>query len=236
MERFPPCLVSLIRFRVIRVFRGLSLLPPFSPIHCWIELFSTEWHKGGMDPAQLVAGLKNREPAALEALVEEHGNRLLRSAILLCGNESTAQDLVQDTFVEALRSAHRFRGQSSLYTWLHSILLNLARHHWRDNQRLVIDGELATRNELISEEPASAGDSEYASTQLARAMRRLSGPHREVLVLRYYEHMKIQDIAHRLGVSEGTVKSRLHYAIGEMQKLLPTEMNLFGVRGTKEMA
>ena len=70
----------------------------------------------------LVAALKGRDPASLDALIETYGTRLLRSAALLCGNETTAQDLVQDTFVEAYRSLHRFRGQSSLYTWLHSIL------------------------------------------------------------------------------------------------------------------
>ena len=67
------------------------------------------------------------------------------------------------------------------------------------------------------------------------ALRRLSGAHREVIILRYYENMKIHDIAGNLGISEGTVKSRLHAAIGQMQKLLPGEMNLFGSCGTKEM-
>lgn len=53
-------------------------------------------------------------------------------------------------------------------------------------------------------------------------------------MLRYYERMKIHELARHLGVSKGTVKSRLHYAIREMQKLLPAEMNLFGAGGTKE--
>ena len=47
--------------------------------------------------------------------------------------------------------------------------------------------------------------------------------------------MKIHEIASHLGISKGTVKSRLHYAIGEMQKLLPDELNLFGACGTEEM-
>jgi RNA polymerase sigma-70 factor (ECF subfamily) len=66
-------------------------------------------------------------------------------------------------------------------------------------------------------------------------LRQLSAAHREVLVLRYYEDMKIHEIAAQLGISKGTVKSRLHYAIGEMQKLLPGELNLFGGGGTEEM-
>ncbi len=100
----------------------------------------------GVDPDEsLVAALKAGDSASLDALMESYGTRLLRSATLLCGNETEAQDLVQDTFVEAVRSVHRFRGGSRLYTWLHSILLNLTRHHRRDNRRLVYDNELAAQ-------------------------------------------------------------------------------------------
>ena len=187
-----------------------------------------------MDEVKLVAALKGRDSAAIEALIETHGNRLLRSATLLCGDETNAQDLVQDTFVEALRSVHRFRGQASLYTWLHSILRNLTRHYHRDRKRLVYDNELAAQEIPVLVERPSALDFGSAAAELARALQQLSDAHREVLVLRYYEHMKIHELARHLGVSKGTVKSRLHYAIREMQRLLPADMNLFGVEGTKE--
>src|ERR1700722_18936034 len=188
----------------------------------------------GMDEAELVAALKVCDPAAIEAMIQTHGERLLRSATLLCGNETNAQDLVQDTFVQAFQSAHRFRNQSSLHTWLHSILLNLTRHHHRDGKKLVYDNELAAQESSTPEEPLHALDFENAAVELDRALRRLSDPHREILVLRYYEHFKINEMAQVLGVSKGTVKSRLHYAIQEMQKLLPAEINLFGAGGTKE--
>lgn len=182
----------------------------------------------------LVGALKARDPASLDTLIGTYGTRLLRSATLLCGDETTAQDLVQDTFVEGFRSAHRFRGQSSLYTWLHSILLNLTRHHHRDNRRLVYDNELAAQEVWTSEDQPTTSDLERASAELTRGLCRLSEPHREVLLLRYYEHMKLPEMARHLGVSTGTVKSRLHYAIREMQRLVPPEMNLFGADGTKE--
>ena len=189
----------------------------------------------GMDEEEsLVAGLKCRDPAAIEALIEAHGTRLLRSATLLCGNETNAQDLVQDTFVEAFRSIHRFRGQASLYTWLHSILLNLTHHYRRKSKRLIYDNELAAQESALSEEKPSALDLESATTELTRALRQLSNSHREVLVLRFYAHMKIDEMARHLGVSKGTVKSRLHYGVREMQKLFRKEMNLFGIEGTKE--
>ena len=54
--------------------------------------------------------------------------------------------------------------------------------------------------------------------------------------MRFYEDMKIHEIAAHLGISKGTVKSRLHYAIAEMQRQLPGELNLFGACGTEEKA
>ena len=189
----------------------------------------------GMDQEEgLVTALKNYDSGSIETLIETHGTRLLRSATLLCGNETNAQDLVQDTFVEALRSVHRFRGQASLYTWLHSILLNLTRHSRRRSSRLVYDNDLAEQDGLDLHEQASTLDLDSASAELTRALNQLSETHRQVLVLRFYEHMKISAMAQHLKVSSGTVKSRLHYAIREMQKILPSEMNLFGAGGTKE--
>jgi len=189
----------------------------------------------GMDQEEgLVTALKNNDSASIEAFIERHGTRLLRSATLLCGNEANAQDLVQDTFVQAIQSVHRFRGQASLYTWLHSILLNLTRHHRRHAKRLVYDNELAGQEGSGSEEQPSTLDLDCASGELTRALSELSEPHREVLVLRFYESMKISEMAQLLKVSTGTVKSRLHYAIREMQNLFPAEMNLFGADGTKE--
>jgi RNA polymerase sigma factor (sigma-70 family) len=189
-----------------------------------------------MDEDQLVQGLRSQDPGAVQELMVAYGDRLFRSACLLCGNEAEAQDLVQETFLQAVRSAHRFGGRSSVYTWLHGILLNLTRHYHRDRKRLVYAEELAHREPDPPDETPNGLDVEMTTGALARALRRLSGPHREVIVLRFYEDMKIHEIAARLGISKGTVKSRLHYAIAEMQRRLPSSLNLFSARGTQEKA
>jgi RNA polymerase sigma-70 factor (ECF subfamily) len=189
-----------------------------------------------MDEDQLVQGLRSQDPGSVQELVVTYGDRLFRSACLLCGNEAEAQDLVQETFLQAVRSAHRFGGRSSVYTWLHGILLNLTRHYHRDRKRLVYDEELAHGEPAPPDETPNGLDVEMTTDALAKALRRLSGPHREVIVLRFYEDMKIHEIAARLGISKGTVKSRLHYAIAEMQRRLPSNLNLFSARGTQEKA
>ena len=187
-----------------------------------------------MDQEKLISALKSREPAAIEELVHAYGERLIHSAILLCGNETDAQDLVQDTFVQAIGSVHRFRGQSSLYTWLQAILLNLTRHYHRSRNRLIYDEELANQKLDPVEQDSTRIDLEAAGSSLSQALARLSPAHREVVILRHFEHMKIHEIAGQLGLSKGTVKSRLHYAIAELQKLLPQELNLFGSCGTEK--
>jgi RNA polymerase sigma-70 factor (ECF subfamily) len=189
-----------------------------------------------MDEEQLVRGLRSREPEAVQELVASCGDRLFRSACLLCGNQAEAQDMVQETLLQAIRAADRFRGGSSIYTWLHGILLNLTRHYHRDRKWVVYDEELAQQETPPSEQAPSGLDVEMASGALTEAMRGLSGPHREVLVLRFYEDMKIHEIAAHLGVSKGTVKSRLHYAIADLQRRVPGELNLFGPGGTQEKA
>jgi RNA polymerase sigma-70 factor (ECF subfamily) len=188
-----------------------------------------------MDEQKVAEALRNQEPEAVQELVRAYGDRLLRSAFLLCGSETDAEDLVQETFLQAIRSAQRFGARSTLYTWLHAILLNLSRHYHRERKRLVYDDEAAEREVVPSEGPPLRSDMEVSAGSLEEALRRLSGPHREVLVLRFYEELKISEIAERLGLSKGTVKSRLHYALAEMQKLLPREMNLFGASGTNEI-
>jgi RNA polymerase sigma-70 factor, ECF subfamily len=189
-----------------------------------------------MDEPQLVQGLRSRDPEAVQELVAAYGDRLFRSACLLCGDQAEAPDLVQETLLQAVRAAHRFGGRSSLYTWLHGILLNLTRHYHRDRKRMVYDDALAHRDTPVMEDQPSRLDLEVSSRALADALRQLSEPHREVLVLRFYEQLKIPEIAAHLGISKGTVKSRLHYAIAEMQRRLPPELNLFAPCGTQEKA
>lgn len=203
----------------------------------FLNLFAFNDTKGIMSDEQLIAALKAGEPGAVQNLVQglldSYGDRLLRSAFLLCGNETEAQDFVQETFLQSMRSVHRFQGRSAIYTWLHGILLNLIRTHRRDQQRLVFDEELVNRE--VAEEIPAQPDAATASSALRTALQQLSIDHREVIVLRYYENMKIQEIAAQLNISGGTVKSRLHYAILELQKLLPGELNLFGAGDTEQI-
>ena len=167
----------------------------------------------------------------LRAMLVAHGERLLRSAYLLCGNRTDAQDLVQETLLQAVKSASRFRGDSTTYTWLHGILVNLNRRRWRREKRYVSDESLVGETPCHDSEDTRT-DQEFRAARLAQAIQALSPEHREVIVLRYYENLKLQDIAAQTNTSVGTIKSRLHYALGCLEKLVPEELNLFASAGT----
>jgi RNA polymerase sigma-70 factor (ECF subfamily) len=132
-----------------------------------------------------------------------------------------------------VKSAHRFRGDSAIYTWLHGILLNLNRRRWRKQKRLVFDENIVLQAPAHGA-PDLEGDREFQAVRLAQAIQTLSAEHREVIVLRYYENLKIQDIAAQTGASLGTVKSRLHYALRCLGKLVPDELNVFASDGTHD--
>jgi RNA polymerase sigma factor (sigma-70 family) len=173
---------------------------------------------------------KDMDSFEVEEFINVHGDRLLRSAYLLCGDETEAQDLVQETLIQAIKSWRSFRGKSALYTWTHGILLNVCRRHHRKQKRLVYDEERVLK-ETFQSDHAREIDQNVCAASLTKAMQTLSLEHREVLILRYFQSMKIAEIAQQTGVSSGTVKSRLHYAVRCLEELIPREMNLFAAAG-----
>ncbi len=174
------------------------------------------------DDDTIVSGVCAGEPAAVAALVDTYSRRLLRTAILLCGCEQDAQDAVQETLIAAIKAMPRFRGGSTLSTWLHGILINITRHLLRARKpRVPLDG---IAEPAAPDDPA--GDCARADDAQAvrAAVAALPLDYRAVVVLRYFHQMKVDEIAAQLGLRSGTVKSRLHYATERLRALLPHEL------------
>ncbi|WP_372370948.1 RNA polymerase sigma factor [Candidatus Uabimicrobium sp. HlEnr_7] len=168
-----------------------------------------------MDEYQLILGLKKNCSVATDKLVNLYGDRLLGSAYLLCGNDSTAQDLVQDTFIQVLLSIKKFKMKSTLYTWMYGILLNKYRELYRKQKKAIFLPLLFDR-ELQNDSHFGEIDSNY----LQKALQNLPFKHRQIIILRYYEDMQIDEIAICLNINKGTVKSRLHYATQKLRNVL----------------
>lgn len=165
---------------------------------------------------------------------DEFGRRLLRAAAVMCGNRDEAQDLVQETLLQALRSLAGFRGDSGAYTWLYAILRRQYLTRRRKARFLEFLGLVPER----SDQAPSADeriDHELACEQVRRALRKLAFRHREILLLRYVEELKVREMADLLQLPSGSVKSRLHNAVRALEKQLGRDRRLAARRVEYEL-
>jgi RNA polymerase sigma-70 factor, ECF subfamily len=157
---------------------------------------------------------------SLPDLIASYGDRLLRSAYLMCGHSRDAQDIVQETFCRALAALQDFRGEAGVYTWLFSIMRNVYRKQCRHEMRFFHFLARQPRVELIEDTPADQWERQSTQTQLLTMLQKLPAKQREIVILRFVNNLKIADIARILSLPEGTVKSRLFNAGNRLQELM----------------
>jgi RNA polymerase sigma-70 factor (ECF subfamily) len=170
--------------------------------------------------------------------------RLLRQAAALCGDLSTAEDLVSETLVEAWKSLPRYHETSRFSTWLYAILLHryqkwVRRAHSRpislSRLPFVQAQKMEERQQKIPAaelSPEDAAAQKETNSQLRRCVDSLPKKHREIILLRFFEEATLPDIAGLLGCSVGTVKSRLHHALEKLRKM---KMNLAELKGDTQI-
>lgn len=151
--------------------------------------------------------------------MREHQPKLYRTAVFLVGSRHEAEDLLQETLLEAWRGWPNFEGRSSAYTWLYRILI-YRYHRWQRRQilrrKFFFFGESHDEKHATpidpSDRPGALMERSQQAGQLWKLLDGLRPRHREVLVLRYAEEMSLEQIAETLSVPLGTVKSRLNHA------------------------
>ena len=176
------------------------------------------------DPLSLPL-LRSGDPHAVADMMGIYGDRLLRAAFCLCRDRSQAQDLVQETFCRAIPALKDFRGDCLLYTWLYSVMHHLFISQARKRRPLF---PLADTMDMAADDPGPEGRAEAESDheRIARILAALPAKHREILLLRFGEEMKLGEIAELLEIAPGTVKSRLHQALKGVRKRMPVDWRL----------
>jgi RNA polymerase sigma-70 factor (ECF subfamily) len=166
----------------------------------------------GDERALLVAAAAG-QPDAVRELLDTAGPVVYGFVYArLGGNEAAADDVVQDTFMEAIRSAASFRGDAALSTWMCTIARRRLARHFETERReaLAASGLRLVRGDAEpSEEPAVAVDQ---SDEVIRALGRLLPMHRQVLVLKYLDGCSVAEIATEIGRTPVQVQSLLQRA------------------------
>ena len=140
---------------------------------------------------------------ALERLMRQHGNSIFRMCFLHLQDVQLAEDAAQETFFKAYRKMDSFRGECAQATWLTRIAINVCRDFLRTAWLRRVD-----RSVDISLLPECAQAAEYHDSTVLTEVMRLPAKLREVILLRYYQEMTIDETADALRIGVSTVKAR----------------------------
>jgi RNA polymerase sigma-70 factor, ECF subfamily len=156
------------------------------------------------------------DPDAFESLMRGVGNRLLVTARKILRDGDAAEDAVQQTVIMAWRLLPRLRDPARLDGWLYKLLVSACYQEARRARRHT------RRVEIRAAEPAADDDAErwLAHEALEQAFRTLTPAHRAVVVLHHYAGLPLTDVAAVVGISPGTARSRLHYALRALRAAL----------------
>lgn len=191
----------------------------------------TEDAPTGPPDLELVARSQAGDTQAFNELVTRYRSRAFAMTYNMVRNEQDAWDLAQDGFLKAWKSIGRFRGQSSFYTWLYRILMNVS-IDWLRKKHVEggteFDDQIGLRNIEPGAVTAPRGEMQPAEkisdqeirTRIDAAIERLSVEHRTVIVMREIDGLEYSEIAEQMGCSIGTVMSRLFYARKKLQAML----------------
>lgn len=172
----------------------------------------------------------------MSSLIVKYQDRIYNTILKICQNRDDAAELTQDTFVKVLESIQTFRGQSSFYTWLFRVAVNLTLNYNRKRFKLSgvsLDAEYKQLEQdrkrlavLLADpngpDPAVIAEQKELAQVVVDLIGKLPQEYRVVLVLRDIEQMSYAHITEVLQIEQGTVKSRLNRARTMLRDLIGT--------------
>jgi len=182
------------------------------------------------DDRELVTSARAGDRDAFRVLFERYHRRAYALALGVVRHPDDALDVVQDAFIKAHKYLDKFEGNSSFYTWLYRIVMNLAIDHLRkhkrvkpvelDEQKLEDGADDSLIPRILGGNPGRALMDKQIRARIDEALAELSENHRAVLVMRELEGLSYEEMAQAMDCSKGTIMSRLFHARRNMQKRL----------------
>ncbi len=178
------------------------------------------------DDTSLIEACRRGQSEAFGQLVRRYQDRLYPTMLRLTGRPEDALDLLQDAFLRAYEKLGSFHGESSFYTWIYRIAVNLAlsdRRRRKSKWRLFdsSEGQSNEPEDLIHEnDPSLPLERAERDQRIQAALDTLAPEHRAVVVMKEFDGLRYEEIAEVLDVPVGTVRSRLHRARADLRQRL----------------
>jgi RNA polymerase sigma-70 factor, ECF subfamily len=168
----------------------------------------------------LIGLIAEGDKRAMQVLYARHNVRVYRFILRLTGNQSLAEDLVSEVFLDVWRQAEAFEAKSQASTWLLAIARYKALSALRRRTDEHLDDQMAATIEDTADSPETAVYTKDRNTIVQKCLKQLSPAHREVIDLVYYHEKSVDEVAKIVGVPPATVKTRMFYARTKMADLL----------------
>ena len=168
----------------------------------------------------LISLIADGDKRAMQVLYARHNVKVYRFILLLTGNQSLAEDLVSEVFLDVWRQAEGFESKSQVSTWLLAIARYKALSALRRRTDEHLDDQMAATIEDTADNPETVVGTKDRNTIVQKCLTQLSPAHREVIDLVYYHEKSVDEVARIVGVPPATVKTRMFYARNKMADLL----------------
>jgi RNA polymerase sigma-70 factor, ECF subfamily len=168
----------------------------------------------------LMGRIAKGDRLAMEVLYARHHVRVFRFSLRLIGDESLAEDLATEVFLDVWRHADRFEGRSAVSTWVLGIARFKALSARRRRAAEQLDDEIAKTIEDPADDPACVLEKNDTSMIIRECLTRLAPHHREIIDLAYYHEKSLEEVAAIVGVPKNTVKTRMLRARTRLAGLL----------------
>jgi RNA polymerase sigma-70 factor, ECF subfamily len=168
----------------------------------------------------LIGLIADGDKRAMQVFYARHNVRVYRFIVRLTGNQTLAEDLVSEVFLEVWRQAEGFESKSQVSTWLLAIGRYKALSALRRRTDEHLDDHMAETIEDTAEDPESVVNTKDRNSIVQKCLTQLSPAHREVIDLVYYHEKSVDEVAKIVGVPAATVKTRMFYARNKMADLL----------------
>jgi RNA polymerase sigma-70 factor (ECF subfamily) len=168
----------------------------------------------------LIGRIASGDRLAMQVLFARHHLRVYRFVLRLVRDESVAEDLISEVFLDVWRQADRFEGRSAASTWLLAIARFKALSALRRKPDEALDDETAEAIEDPEDDPEAALAKKDKSAVIRKCLAGLSAEHREIVDLVYYHEKSVEEVAIIVGIPEATVKTRMFYARKKLGELL----------------